>query len=127
MYRIPTRTSTALATATWTAIERHGAPHAGVVPLLRVQRLGIGPNMSMHAIICGLLPAASHLAERTGSSARSTSDMYPRHPAIYHAGIEYRGYYRGGLRRPEQHRAPARGRATARGEGGIRVQARCPP
>lgn len=79
----------------WTAIERHGAPHAGVAPLLCVQQPGVGPGVSMHAIICGLLPEASHLTART----QEFRALYERHAAagaraIYDAGIEYlKGYY----------------------------------
>jgi hypothetical protein len=79
----------------WTAVERHGAPHAGVAPVLCVQQPGVGPGVSMHAIICGLLPEAGDLAART----RQFRELYERHApegarAIYDAGIEYlKGYY----------------------------------
>ncbi|HVQ27265.1 MAG TPA: hypothetical protein VMV01_18895 [Planctomycetota bacterium] len=82
----------------WTAIERNGAPHAGVAPVLCVQQPGVGPGVSMHAIICGLLPAPAQLAEKT----REFRTLYERHAAegaraIYDAGIEYlKGYYEGG-------------------------------
>ena len=80
----------------WTAVARHGAPHAGVAPLLCVQQPGVGPGVSLHAIICGLLPEAGHLAERT----REFRALYERHAvggarAVYDAGIEYlKAYYR---------------------------------
>ena len=80
----------------WTAVERHGSPHAGVAPVLCVQQPGVGPGVTMHAIICGLLPEASRLEEKT----REFRELYERHAAegaraIYDAGIEYlKGYYR---------------------------------
>ena len=45
--------------------QRHGAPHAGVAPLLSARRPGAALGVSTHSIICGLLAEPSQLAERT--------------------------------------------------------------
>jgi len=80
----------------WTMLQRHGSPHAGVAPLCCVQQPGIGPGVSMHSIICGLLPDATHLEEKT----RDFRALYEEHAesgarAIYDAGIEYlKSHYR---------------------------------
>jgi hypothetical protein len=80
----------------WTMLHRHGSPHAGVAPLCCVQQPGIGPGVSMHSIICGLLPHASQLEGKT----RDFRALYEEHAengarAIYDAGIEYlKSYYR---------------------------------
>jgi hypothetical protein len=79
----------------WTMAERHGSPHAGVAPLLVVRQPGLGPGVTVHAIVCGLLPRADQLAEKTRDFRR----LYEDHAeagarAIYDAGIEYlKGYY----------------------------------
>lgn len=80
----------------WTMVQRNGAPHPGVAPVLCVQQPGVGPGVTMHGIICGLLPAAAQLAERT----KHFRDLYEQHAGsgargIYDAGIQYLsgGYY----------------------------------
>ena len=79
----------------WTMEQQHGAPHVGVAPLVVVGAPGVGPGASVHSIICGLLPRADALAEKTkefrelyeggvGEGAR----------AVYDRGIEYlKRYY----------------------------------
>ena len=80
----------------WTMIHRHGSPHAGVAPLCGVQQPGLGPGVSMHSIICGLLPRDDTLPGKT----RDFRALYEDHAedgarAIYDAGIAYlQGYYR---------------------------------
>ena len=74
----------------WTMVERHGSPHAGVAPICCVRQPGLGPGVSMHSIICGLLPRADDLDART----RAFRALYETHAesgarAIYDAGIEY--------------------------------------
>lgn len=49
----------------WTMQARDGAPHVGVAPLLVVRHPGIGPGVSAHGIICGLLPSADRLDAKT--------------------------------------------------------------
>lgn len=79
----------------WTMLHRHGSPHAGVAPLCCVQQPGLGPGVSMHSIICGLLPRADALAAKT----REFRALYEDHAeagarAVYDAGIAYlKGYY----------------------------------
>lgn len=76
--------------------QRHGSPHVGVAPLLAVRQPGVGLGVSMHAIICGLLPSADRLA---GSTAEFRA-LYEEHAgegarAVYDRGIEYlKDYYR---------------------------------
>jgi hypothetical protein len=80
----------------WTMLNRHGSPHAGVAPLCCVQQPGLGPGVSMHSIICGLLPRADTLEAKS----REFRALYEDNAAggargIYDAGIEYlKGYYR---------------------------------
>lgn len=74
----------------WTMRERNGAPHAGVAPILAVQHPGVGAGTTMHAIICGLLPAAEHLADRTAAFRRVYEAHAPHGArAIYDGGIAY--------------------------------------
>ena len=79
----------------WTMLDRHGSPHAGVAPLCCVQQPGLGPGVSMHSIICGLLPRADALPEKT----RAFRALYEDNAeggarAVYDAGIQYlKGYY----------------------------------
>ena len=79
----------------WTMIESHGSPHAGVAPLLPARQPGLAVGVSAHSIICGLLPAADRLDEKT----REFRGLYEEHNAlgaraVYDRGIEYlKGYY----------------------------------
>jgi hypothetical protein len=79
----------------WTMVHRNGSPHAGVAPLLAVRQPGLGPDVSLHGIICGLLPAPAMLTGKT----RDFRGLYERHAAegaraIYDAGIAYlKAYY----------------------------------
>jgi hypothetical protein len=79
-----------------TMVERHGAPHAGVAPLVTTRRPGAALGVAAHSIICGLLAAPAKLAERTkefrslyeGSIAAGAR-------AVYDRGIAYmKEYYR---------------------------------
>jgi hypothetical protein len=80
----------------WTMIARNGSPHAGVAPLVAVGQPGLGLGVSMHNIICGLLPAADRVEGKT----REFRALYEDHAAdgaraIYDAGIAYlKTYYR---------------------------------
>jgi len=80
----------------WTMQERHGSPHVGVAPLLAVRQPGVGPGVTLHSIICGLLPRAEKLADKT----REFRLVYEQHVhqgarAVYDRGIEFlQGYYR---------------------------------
>lgn len=80
----------------WTMEARHGSPHAGVAPLLAVRQPGVGPGISMHAIICGILPRADRLAEKTAEFRDIYESGLPSGSRIiYDLGIEYlRTYYR---------------------------------
>ncbi|HPG27044.1 MAG: hypothetical protein H6748_04575 [Spirochaetaceae bacterium] len=76
--------------------ERNGAPHIGVVPIVAVRRPGGWNGVSMHSIVCGLLPHERLLEARTGEFR----GLYEAHVAsgaraIYDAGIRYlsEGYY----------------------------------
>lgn len=79
----------------WTMVHQHGSPHAGVAPLLAVANPGIGLGVTMHSIICGLLPHESQLARKTAEFRglyENNAGQGAR--AIYDAGIEYlKGYY----------------------------------
>lgn len=80
----------------WTMVERNGAPHVGVAPLLLVRRPGVGPGASAHSIICGLLPA-EHLLDAKTDAFRSLYEegVSGGARAIYDRGIAYlHGYYR---------------------------------
>lgn len=80
----------------WTMERRDGAPHVGVAPLLVVRHPGVGPGMSAHGIICGLLPRADALAAKT----RELRAIYEEERtkgvrAIHERGIAYlKDYYR---------------------------------
>ncbi len=74
----------------WTMVHQHGSPHAGVAPLLAVANPGIGLGVTMHSIICGLLPHESQLARKTAEFRglyENNAGQGAR--AIYDAGIEY--------------------------------------
>ena len=49
----------------WSMVEHHGAPHIGAVPLLLVNRLGMGLAVSGHSIAIGLVPRAPRLIAST--------------------------------------------------------------
>ncbi len=80
----------------WTMETQHGAPHAGVAPLLTVSSPGTELRVSSHSIICGLLPRADRLCEKT-AEFRALYENQIAHGAraTYDAGIAYlRSYYR---------------------------------
>ena len=61
--------------------EQHGAPHAGVAPLVVVRPPGVALGASVHSIICGLLPRPDAARrEDARSSASSTRPASPRAP-----------------------------------------------
>jgi hypothetical protein len=80
----------------WTARERNGSPHVGVAPLLAVHQPGVGPGVSMHAIICGLLPSPALLADKTAAfRALYEAAAADGARAIYDRGLDYlKEYYR---------------------------------
>jgi hypothetical protein len=80
----------------WTMDARDGAPHVGVAPLLVVANPGVGPGVSAHGIICGLLPAAEQLAAKTAEFRAIYEEERTRGiRAIYDRGIVYlKEYYR---------------------------------
>ncbi len=70
--------------------ERNGAPHIGVVPLLFVQRPGVSVGGSAHSIVCGLLPAASVLDQKTEEFRtlyEEGIEKGARH--VYDRGVDY--------------------------------------
>ena len=81
----------------WTMEARDGAPHIGVAPLLVVRHPGVGPGVSAHGIICGLLPRPDLLDAKT----REFRAIYEEERAkgiraIYDRGIVYlKDYYSG--------------------------------
>jgi hypothetical protein len=80
----------------WTMEHRHGSPHVGVAPLVAVQQPGVGPGITMHSIICGLLPHPEQLAAKTREFRALYEDNVAQGAAaVYDRGIEYlKGYYR---------------------------------
>jgi hypothetical protein len=80
----------------WTAEQRAGAPHVGVAPLLAVRQPRLGPGVAVHPIICGLLPHARMLVEKTcefRAMYEGSADEGAR--VIYDRGLEYlKTYYR---------------------------------
>ena len=78
-----------------TMLERNGAPHVGVAPLLTVKSRSIGHGFVSHSIICGLLPEPKQLEQKT----KEFRALYENHiadgaRAVYDKGIEYlKGYY----------------------------------
>lgn len=75
---------------------RNGAPHVGVAPLLLVRRPGVGPGVTAHSIVCGLLPADEQLARKTEEFRSIYEDgRADGARAIHDRGIAYlRDYYR---------------------------------
>lgn len=79
-----------------TAKVRHGAPHAGVAPLVMVRRPSVPLGVTAHSIICGLLPHPDRLAAKT----REFQEIYEgaialREREVYDRGLAYlQGYYR---------------------------------
>jgi len=74
----------------WTMLHRHGAPHAGVAPLVCVRQPGTALGVSIHSVICGLLPRSDRLEATT----REFRAVYERAAhdgasAIYDAGIAH--------------------------------------
>ncbi len=79
-----------------TMVERQGAPHVGVAPLVTVRDRSGGPGFRSHSIICGLLPHPDQLDERT-KEFRSLYEESIREGArqVYDRGIAHlRDYYR---------------------------------
>jgi hypothetical protein len=79
----------------YTMVERHGAPHAGVAPLVTVRRPGSGIGAVSHSIICGILPRPELLEEKTKAFRRLYEEgIASGAREVYDRGIEYlRGYY----------------------------------
>jgi hypothetical protein len=79
----------------WTMEQQHGAPHAGVAPLLVVRAPGVGAGTSAHAIVCGLLARPDLLAEKTKEFRELyESGIADGARAVYDRGIEYlKRYY----------------------------------
>ena len=72
----------------WTMEQRHGAPHAGVAPLVTVRAPGSALGVISHSIICGLLPR--DLDEKTKSwRAMYESGIEEGARAVYDRGIQY--------------------------------------
>lgn len=75
---------------------RHGAPHAGVAPLVTVRRPGTGSGVVSSSVICGLLPHPDQLERKT----REFRELYEAGAAegaraVYDRGIRYLlDYYR---------------------------------
>jgi hypothetical protein len=80
----------------WTVEARRGAPHAGVVPLVLVSQSSVTPGTSAHSVVCGLLPRADKLADKT----KEFRELYEGAiesgaRAVYDRGLAYLdGYYR---------------------------------
>lgn len=83
----------------WTAGERKGAPHAGVVPLVLARQPGVEPGASAHSVVCGLLPHPDRLEATTqemralyeSASADGAKVLYDRGLAFlrrYYASVE---------------------------------------
>ena len=79
----------------WTMLESHGAPHAGVAPLLIVRQPGLAVGVSAHSIICGLLPRAEALDAKTREFRALYEDgIAAGARAVYDRGIAYlESYY----------------------------------
>jgi hypothetical protein len=75
---------------------RHGAPHAGVAPLVLTRRPGTALGVVSHSIICGILPRAEQLPGKTEEFKKIyESGIGEGARAVYDRGIErMRGYYR---------------------------------
>lgn len=80
----------------WTVETRDGAPHAGVVPLVLAARPAVPPGMTAHSVVCGLLPEARQLEEKTKQFRALYEDGIAEGArVVYDRGLEYlRGYYR---------------------------------
>jgi hypothetical protein len=80
----------------WTMEQRHGAPHAGVAPLVTTRRPGAALGVATHSIICGLLAEPAKLAERTKEfRALYEGSIAAGARAVYDRGIDYmKRYYR---------------------------------
>ena len=79
----------------WTMEQQHGAPHAGVAPLVVVRAPGVGPGTTAHSIICGILPRQDLLEQKTKEFRELyESGVAEGARAVYDRGIEYlKGYY----------------------------------
>jgi hypothetical protein len=74
----------------WTMAKQHGAPHAGVAPIVSVRRPGTALGVSNHSIICGLLPRRELLAAKTAEFRALYDRLSPEGArGLYDAGIAY--------------------------------------
>ena len=78
-----------------TMLERGGAPHVGVAPLVVARRPGTGLGVAGHSVICGLLPRPELLEQKTKEFRALYEQGIARGAKhVYDAGIAYlRGYY----------------------------------
>lgn len=79
----------------WTMEQQHGAPHAGVAPLVVVRSPGVAPGTTAHSIICGILPRKELLEQKT-KEFRQLYESGANEGArvVYDRGIEYlKKYY----------------------------------
>jgi len=78
-----------------TAKARAGSPHIGVAPVVLVRRPGVEGGATGHSIVCGLLPRADRLEQKT----REFRELYESGAAegarrIYDRGLAYlQDYY----------------------------------
>jgi len=77
-----------------TALERGGAPHAGVAPLVTARHPGLGMGVASHSVVCGLLPAPDQLEEKTKAfRAIYESGIADGARAVYDRGLAYLADY----------------------------------
>jgi hypothetical protein len=81
-----------------TMFEDNGAPHAGVAPLVVACQPGLALGVSVHSVICGLLPRQDLLAEKTREFRALYEDgISEGSRVVYDRGIAYlKDYYKGG-------------------------------
>ena len=78
----------------WTMLNRNGSPHAGVAPLCSVRQPGTATGVSIHSIICGLLPRPDTLAAKTREFRALYEDNAENGArGVYDAGIKYLSSY----------------------------------
>lgn len=87
----------------WTVRERMGVPHAGVAPLVLVDRRDTEPRVSAHSVVCNLLQNERHLEPTT----LAFREIYERHindgsRAVLDAGLVYLEHYYGAPDRFDQ-------------------------
>ena len=80
-----------------TMFEANGAPHAGVAPLVVVRQPGLALGVSVHSVICGLLPRPDMLAAKTKEFRGLYEDgIAEGSRVVYDRGIAYlKDYYTG--------------------------------